>query len=164
VSRPAVLLVVLLAGLLGACGSSQKPVSGSANAAAPPSAASASMSTGSSATKHKPARRRSHGHSRSPAAGASNAQLPARYEIRQGGTLSPAVVAAPTAVTIALTVVSSDVRGHRVAVRSPRAAMLVVPAGGRASALLAGLKAGSYGVYVDGVRRGALVVGVAPGP
>jgi hypothetical protein len=84
--------------------------------------------------------------------------------IGPGGALSPPLVSAPASVTIALTVVSSDGRAHRVRLRSPNGPMLVVRAGGRASALLSALKAGSYPMYVDGVRRGALVIGVSPGP
>jgi hypothetical protein len=42
--------------------------------------------------------------------------------------------------------------------------VLVVPAAGRASALFSALKAGTYPIYVDGARRGALVIGVTPGP
>ena len=41
---------------------------------------------------------------------------------------------------------------------------LAVPAGGRASALIGTLKRGSYAIDVDGVTRGQLVIGVAPGP
>jgi len=41
---------------------------------------------------------------------------------------------------------------------------LAVPAGGRASAPVAGLKPGRYPLKVDGVVRGALVIGVQPGP
>jgi len=35
---------------------------------------------------------------------------------------------------------------------------------GRAAMRLAGLKAGRYPIEVDGVRRGALIIGAEPGP
>jgi hypothetical protein len=41
---------------------------------------------------------------------------------------------------------------------------LIVPAGGRASLRLAGMKAGRYTIYVEGRVRAALLVGAAPGP
>jgi hypothetical protein len=67
-------------------------------------------------------------------------------------------------VTIALTIASADARAHRVVMRTPSATALLVGPGARASARIGALKPGSYGIYVDGVRRGALVIGVAPGP
>ncbi len=160
VSRRQLVALLLLAAVAAACGGSQNAPSSSATAAAQ-SAGSSTTSTAST-TRRTPSRR--YGHASSHATKASNVRLPATYVIRRGGVLSPPLVAAPAAVTIALTVVSSDGRAHRVALRSPNAPMLVVPAAGRASSLLAGLRAGSYGIYVDGVRRGALVIGVAPGP
>jgi hypothetical protein len=91
-------------------------------------------------------------------------RLPATFVIRQGGIVVPGVISAPASVAISLTVVSGDGRGHTVRVRGARGPALLVPVGGRASAVLSGLKAGTYQVIVDGVRRATLVVGVAPGP
>jgi hypothetical protein len=51
-----------------------------------------------------------------------------------------------------------------VLIRTPTPRALPVPAAGRVSALLAGLPNGTYEVDVDGVRRGSLVIGSAPGP
>ncbi|MGI8428529.1 MAG: hypothetical protein ACR2OB_04335 [Solirubrobacteraceae bacterium] len=48
--------------------------------------------------------------------------------------------------------------------RTPAIHTLVVPARGRASVLLAGLRSGRYELKVDGVVRGALVIGGQPGP
>ncbi|MDQ6821235.1 MAG: hypothetical protein ACR2L9_08045 [Solirubrobacteraceae bacterium] len=67
-------------------------------------------------------------------------------------------------MNIVLTVLSGDGRGHRVRLRSPGGATLSVPAGGRASALIGGLRQGSYAIAVDGAPRGQLVIGVTPGP
>jgi hypothetical protein len=155
------LLLLLAAVLAGACGGSPKQPSITGSGALAPSASSSATSTSPSTTKHK---RRSHRRSALHPAKPSAVRLPATYVIRPGGMLSPPLVSAPASVTIALTVVSTDGRAHRVRLRSPGSPVLTVPAGGRASALISAPKAGSYPMYVDGVRRGALVIGVSPGP
>ncbi|HEX7622468.1 MAG TPA: hypothetical protein VF400_02775 [Anaeromyxobacteraceae bacterium] len=48
--------------------------------------------------------------------------------------------------------------------RTPNPHRLTVPAGGRASVLIPGLRAGHYVIDVDGAGRGALDVGGEPGP
>jgi hypothetical protein len=70
-------------------------------------------------------------------------------------------VATPTGVAVQLTIVARDGKAHSVVVAHRR---LSVRAGGSASALLRGLAKGTYPLVVDGVRRGALVVGAQPGP
>jgi hypothetical protein len=62
---------------------------------------------------------------------------------------------------VLLTVVSGDGRAHRAVLNGHE---LAVPADGRASVLLTGLKNGRYALDIDGVARGALIVGGAPGP
>jgi hypothetical protein len=84
--------------------------------------------------------------------------------ITGAGKLNPSAVAAPAGVTIVLTVVSGDGRPHRFAVRTAPPRNLAVPAGGRASAELSGLKDGSYALELDGARAGALTIGAQPGP
>jgi hypothetical protein len=79
-------------------------------------------------------------------------------------TLNPSAVAAPAGVTIVLTVVSGDHRPHHFAVRTAPAHTLAVPAGGRASATLTGLKARHYELDVDGGAAGSLTIGAQPGP
>lgn len=49
-------------------------------------------------------------------------------------------------------------------VHTPTSRSLTVPAGGRASVLIGGLKAGDYGLDVDGTPRAKLVIGGEPGP
>jgi hypothetical protein len=51
-----------------------------------------------------------------------------------------------------------------VLLHTPVAHALAVPAHGRATVLLRGLGLGRYALDVDGVARGALVIGGAPGP
>jgi hypothetical protein len=93
--------------------------------------------------------------------GASNVRLPATFTITAGGRLVPRVISAPAGVTVELTVISGDHKAHRVALYS---ASLSVPAGGKATALLASLRNGRYPIEVDYSYRGALVIGAQPGP
>jgi hypothetical protein len=95
---------------------------------------------------------------------ATHARVPATFTIAPGGALQPPTISIPSSFTVQLSVASSDGKAHRVLVRTPAPHTLSVPAAGRASALLAGLSNGTYEVDVDGVRRGALVIGSAPGP
>ncbi len=91
-------------------------------------------------------------------------RLPAKFVLRSGGSLDPPTVSSPAFLAVELTVVSADARDHLVVLRTPVARSLSVTAGGRRSLLLAGLRAGRYQLDVDGVPRGALIVGGEPGP
>jgi hypothetical protein len=97
-------------------------------------------------------------------AGAPNALLPATFTIESGGALNPSSVASPAYVRIRLTIVSRDGARHRVVLRTPTSHLLTVPPHGNASITIAGLRAGRYPLEVDGIARGALIVGVQPGP
>jgi hypothetical protein len=70
----------------------------------------------------------------------------------------------PPGFAVALTVVSGDGAAHRVVLASPAPQSLSVPANGRATARVAGLKKGGYPVKVDGRAAGVLVIGGQPGP
>ena len=98
---------------------------------------------------------------RTSTAGASDVRIPAMFTIESGGKLSPPTVIAPAGVRIELTVVSSDGRAHRVVVGGEA---LTVPAGAPVSTTLSGLPRGPHVLVVDGVPRGALIVGGQPGP
>jgi hypothetical protein len=88
-------------------------------------------------------------------------RLPATFTIGPSGKLTPPTVSAPASVAVQLTVTSADGKPHRVTLGGHH---LTVPAGGRASVLITGLKAGHYAVRVDGSPRGTLVMGAQPGP
>jgi hypothetical protein len=82
----------------------------------------------------------------------------------RGAAISPATVSAPAFLAIQLTVVSGDGARHAVVLHTPTPHSLSVPAGGRASLLIPGQRAGHYVLAVDGTARGALLVGGEPGP
>jgi hypothetical protein len=154
VGLPAVAAALALAGCGGS--SSKPPAHTSSTATLPPHATHPPPTPSTTTTRTT---------TPTPAAtsttGASGVRLPATFTIGAGEKLSPPTVSAPSGVTVQLTVIAHDGRPHRVEVASRR---LAVPAGGSASALLSGLRKVSYAVVVDGVKRGALVIGVQPGP
>ena len=99
-----------------------------------------------------------------PAPGQERIRLPADFTVRSGGRLIPASVSSPAFLAISLSVASGDHRSHRILVRTRPPHSLRVPAGGRASILIAGLRPGHYLMLLDGRPRGALDVGGEPGP
>lgn len=150
--------------MLAACGGSQNRATSASITGVTSPATASTTGTGRSTTTHtRHVSPRDH-RAKRRAIAASDVRLPATYLIHPGGELSPPAISAPTSVDIVLTVISEDGRGHRVRLRSPGEAILSVPAGGRASALIGALKRGSYAIDVDGVPRGQLVIGVSPGP
>jgi hypothetical protein len=73
-------------------------------------------------------------------------------------------VTAPAFLAVRLTISSGDGKAHQVVLETPAHHTLSVPASGRASVLVPGLKAGQYALKVDGTTRGGLVIGGEPGP
>jgi hypothetical protein len=78
--------------------------------------------------------------------------------------LIPATVSAPAFLAVRVTVSSADGAGYQVVLHTPTPHTLAVPAGGTASVLIPGQRAGQYGIDVDGRARGALLIGGEPGP
>jgi hypothetical protein len=99
-----------------------------------------------------------------PTSADTSVRVPATFTIRPGGALEPPSVSAPGFFAIALTVISGDGRAHSVLVHTPKPYTLRVPAHGRASVLIPGLRTGQYVIEVDGATRGALSIGAQPGP
>jgi hypothetical protein len=93
--------------------------------------------------------------------GAVNARVPATFTIKPGGAVTPPTITVPPQFPVQLTVISADGREHHAVLHGES---LVVPARGKASTLIRGLRAGSYPLELDGARRGVLVIGGAPGP
>ncbi|HEY2771947.1 MAG TPA: hypothetical protein VGI87_15330 [Solirubrobacteraceae bacterium] len=81
-----------------------------------------------------------------------------------GGQLSPRLVTAPAFLAVQLTVSSGDGKSHQVVLETPAPRTLSVPASGKASVLVPGLRAGEYALKVDGSTRGGLMIGGEPGP
>jgi hypothetical protein len=92
--------------------------------------------------------------------------VPATFVIRPGGRLEPSSVSSPAFLALQLTVLSGDGRAHHVLVRTPTPHSLTIPARGRASLLIPGLRAGHYQLDLDGDTRvaAALLIGGEPGP
>ena len=90
--------------------------------------------------------------------------VPATFVVGPGGALSPSTVSAVASVPVELTVISGDGRAHKVILTSPTPHSLSVPAGRRASVLVTGLASGRYPISIDGIVKGALVIGFTPGP
>jgi hypothetical protein len=100
-----------------------------------------------------------------PAGGATNVRVPATFSVLSGGRLDPPTVSAPAFLAVDIIVISRDGRSHRVLVHTPVPNTLSVPAGGRASVRIAGLRQGSYALDLDGHPGSArLEVGGEPGP
>jgi hypothetical protein len=93
-----------------------------------------------------------------------NARIPAMFTIGPGGAVTPPTITAPAHLPVQVTVISGDGRAHKAVLHTPIVYVLAVPAHGRATVLIANLKAGRYPLVVDGTARGALAIGGAPGP
>lgn len=97
--------------------------------------------------------------------GPTGARLPATYTIGKGDSLNPPLVNAPSFIAVQLTLISGDGQAHTAVVRTSPPHTLHVPAGGRVSLLLRGLKDGRYVIDLDGGKGGgSLLVGGEPGP
>jgi hypothetical protein len=100
----------------------------------------------------------------SPAGGSSNVRVPATFTVTPAGRLNPSTVSAPAFLPVQVTVIAADGHDHHVVVGTPDPHALTVPAGGRASVLIRGQRAGQYAIRLDGVAAGFLLIGGEPGP
>jgi hypothetical protein len=91
-------------------------------------------------------------------------RTPAVFTIK-GGKLVPPGVTVPPFIAIQVTVVSGDGRAHKVLFATPPSLhTLAVGPNGRATLRLSGMRAGTYGITLDGRVAGGLVVGGDGGP
>jgi len=91
-------------------------------------------------------------------------RVPAGFGVR-AGKLAPPVVTVPAFLAVRVEVASTDGRRHTVVLEAAGRHVLRVPAGGRDSVLLDGLKPGRYRLELDGGKASAaLVAGGEPGP
>jgi hypothetical protein len=95
--------------------------------------------------------------SSTPSAG-TNVRLAARFTIRVGGAVSPAVLTVRAQIPLELIVISRDGRGHRARLDTPASPPINVPANGQVEQLLPALAAGTYRLVIDGRPRAALHV------
>jgi hypothetical protein len=96
--------------------------------------------------------------------GSTNARIPATFILTSAGRLSPPVITAPAFLAVQLAVISRDGRAHHFVLRAPGTPMFTVPAHGRGSVLVRGLRAGHYALLMDGKVAGGLTIGGEPGP
>jgi hypothetical protein len=78
--------------------------------------------------------------------------------------LNPPTISAPAHIPVQVTVASGGGHSYPVLLRTPQPHSLTVPAHGHATVLITGQNPGRYALDIDGTPRGALVIGVAPGP
>jgi hypothetical protein len=141
--------------VIGGCGGSSHASSSSTDRASSTSTSAQSTSTTTGTTAKKP---------KHFATGSANVRIPATLVVRPGGKLSPPQISIPARIAVQVTVISKDGRAHRVLVMTPTREPLSVPANGRASVLIPGLRTGRYPIELDGTTAGLLVTGVQPGP
>ncbi len=138
-----------------ASGKPQAGAGSTAGGAVPGSAGRPTSTTAASSTSGAPS---------TANGGSINVRVPATFTIRPGGRLDPSTVSSPAFLAVRLTIVAADGRAHKILLKAPQPHALSVPAGGRASVLIAGMRAGRYPLLVDGSPRGALLIGGEPGP
>lgn len=91
-------------------------------------------------------------------------RVPATFEI-SGGRLLPHTISVPAFLAVQVTVASRDGRAHVLTLQTSPPRRLSVPAGGRASLRIPGLRAGNYQlVPASGGLGGVLAVGGDAGP
>lgn len=91
-------------------------------------------------------------------------RVPATFEI-SGGRLLPYTISVPAFLAVQVTVASRDGRAHVLTLQTSPPRRLSVPAGGRASLRIPGLRAGNYRlVPASGGSGGVLAVGGDAGP
>jgi hypothetical protein len=96
--------------------------------------------------------------------GSEPVRTPAAFTIA-GGKLTPPGVTVPPFVAIEVSAVATDGKPHVLVLQLPPSThVLRVPAQGRASLRIAGVRAGRYGITLDGRIAGGIVVGGAGGP
>jgi hypothetical protein len=96
--------------------------------------------------------------------GAPRTRMPADF-VARGGKLVPAGISGPAGIPIDVSVVSGDGKAHALLIEvPPKPRRLAVAAGGKATLQIPGLRAGAYGIELDGHVAGGLVIGREPGP
>jgi hypothetical protein len=162
-AAPAALAIVALGGCGGDSGT-VKPISTSATApptATPPPQTAPTSPGNVQGTAPPPGAATDTGTTPS-----EPSRVPATFIFTRPGRVDPSTVTIPPFVRVQLTLASRDGRAHALALRSDgRTYTLRVPAGGRASTSIPGLRAGRYRLApVGGGPAATLIVGGQVGP
>jgi len=173
---PLVALVVLA--LAGGCGGSSKttstadtnPTASAPGATAPPTDATQPGTNPVTTQGQKPKTETSPQTASIPqygsttSSGAQRTRMPADFVVR-GGKLVPAGISGPAGIPVDVSVVSGDGKAHTLLIAvPPKPRVLSVAPGGKATVRIPGLKAGAYGITLDGHVAGGLLIGREPGP
>ena len=73
-------------------------------------------------------------------------------------------MSAPAFLAVAVRINSASPAAHTATIATPHRVQLRIPPHGAGARTIAGLRAGTYAILIDGARRGALVIGGEPGP
>ncbi len=167
-------LAVLATLALSACGggsvgpAATNPTASAPDATAPPTDATQPGTGPVTPTTTAPAQTQTQPQAPSdttaPAGGSQSVRVPAAFVIAPGGRLTPPTITVPPFLAVEISLRSADGRAHTLVVQTPTPHTLQVAAGARAQVRIAGLRAGSYRVTLDGRRAGALVAGGDAGP
>ena len=90
--------------------------------------------------------------------------MPATYTVLSSGALSPPTISIPTGYTVELTFIDKGSARVHAIVHTPKPVDIVAPPGGDSYLLVSHLPKGTYAIDINGVARGSLVIGAAPGP
>jgi hypothetical protein len=170
--------LVALALAAGGCGGSSKttsslntnPTASAPDATAPPSDATqpgtnpVTTQAGKPKARTNPQAASIPQYSSTTSSGAPRTRMPADFVVR-GGKLVPAGISGPSGIPVDVSVVSGDGKAHTLLIEvPPKPRTLSVAPGGKATLRIQGLKAGAYGIELDGHVAGGLVIGRQPGP
>ena len=162
--RPLALLVPAAVWIAGCGGSSSSSSTAATASKSTTTTSSATASTTSSAPTSQTQTVTTSTSTRTSQVQSADVRLPVTFVVRSGGKLVPPEIGVPSNLPIQLTVRSGDGAAHHVVLQAPKPTTLSVPASGRASVRINGLKKGTYRLTVDGKPGGQLVIGVSPGP
>lgn len=182
--RCQIALGLVVAGLaLGACGGDDEPASATSTGGEPTASAPAATApppdatqpgTGPVTTPTEPqtAPDGGAGAGGADSGGAAPGEAPDEQEVRvpasfvvvAAGRLEPPQITVPPLLAVEVSIQADDGRAHRLELRTPEPQVLDVAAGRRAAVRIAGLRAGTYPVLLDGVVAGSIVAGGEVGP
>jgi hypothetical protein len=91
-------------------------------------------------------------------------RVPATYTIAADGALTPPAVSAPAGYDVQVAFIDPGPDADAIVVHTHTPVSLAVGPGARTYVLLKHPPKGTYGIDINGRRRGTLVIGSSPGP